>query len=103
MNMQEVLILSLVTASISFTVTETKLFKPFRDWAGRKGKFFGELSACSYCFGHWIAFGLVAVYKPILFNSAWRLLDYFLVALVIAWFSIFQVLILCWLMENVGK
>ena len=100
--MKIVIYLSIVCAAISFTVTETKIFKPLREWLKKKSTFFGDLLSCGYCFGHWVAFALVAVYQPKLFQS-WWLLDYFLTALVIAWFSAFQWAIMCWLMEKTGK
>ncbi len=100
--MKTVLYLSFVTASISFTVTETKLFKPVREWlAGRNG-FVGNLFSCGYCFGHWVAFGLTALYRPRLFEG-WWLADFFFTAIVIAWFSGFQWAALCWLMDKAGK
>ena len=100
--MEEVLYLSLVTASISFTVTETKLFGPLREWAKTKGAFVGELLSCGYCFGHWIAFALVAIYQPRLVRS-WWLFDYFLAALIIAWLGAFQWAVMCWLMKKAEK
>ena len=100
--MKNVLFLSIVTASISFTVTESKLFKPLREWLKKTSSFLGDLCSCGYCFGHWIAFILVAIYKPRMF-AYWWLLDYFLTALVIAWFSGIQWVLMCWLMEKIGK
>ncbi len=100
--MREVIFLSLVTASISFTVTETKSFQPLRGWLKKKGGFLGSLFACGYCFGHWVAFALVAAYRPKLFDY-WWVLDYFVTALVIAWLGAFQWIVMCWLMEKVGK
>lgn len=100
--MKEVIYLSFVTASISFTVTEMKMFMPFREWGKRKSPFLGELLCCGYCLGLWIAFTFVAIYHPTLFES-WWLLDYFLTALAIAWLSAFQWALMCWLMEKTGK
>ncbi|OGW36646.1 MAG: hypothetical protein A2X58_09380 [Nitrospirae bacterium GWC2_56_14] len=100
--METVFYLSLVTASISFTITEMKLFLLFRQWAKERNSFLGELISCGYCFGHWVAFALVAVYRPKLFD-AWSLLDYFLTALVIAWLAGLQWAVLCLLMEKTGK
>jgi hypothetical protein len=100
--MTAVIYLSFVCACISFTVTETKLFKPLRDWLKKKSNFLGELFACGYCFGHWVAFALVAAYKPRLFEF-WWLLDYFLTAIVIAWLSAVQWVLMCWLIEKTGK
>lgn len=97
-----VVYLSLVTASISFTVTETKLFLPVREWIKKRNLFVEELLSCGYCFSHWIAFVLVAIYRPKLFDF-WWLLDYFLTALVIAWLAGFQWVVMCWLMDKAGK
>ena len=99
--MKEMLLLSLVTASISYTVTEARLFKPLREWVHRKLPW-GEPLACGYCLGHWIAFALVAVYRPRLFDM-WWLLDYFLTALIIAWLSGIQWVLMCLVMEKAGK
>ncbi|HKJ66543.1 MAG TPA: DUF1360 domain-containing protein [bacterium] len=99
---ETVLYLSLVTASISFTVTETRLLKPYREWMERRSGWIGELFGCGYCLGHWVAFLLVAVYQPRLFQS-YLLLDYFLTALVIAWIGGFQWVVMCWLMDRAGK
>jgi hypothetical protein len=100
--MANVIYLSLVTASVSFTLTETKLFLPIREWIKEHNSFLGELLTCGYCFAHWIAFLLVAIYRPRLFDF-WWLLDYFLTALVIAWLAGFQWVVMCWLMDKLGK
>jgi hypothetical protein len=100
--MEKVILLSLIVASISFTVSESKLFMPLRDWAKKKLSYLGEFLSCGYCLGHWVAFGVVAVYRPRLFNS-WWLLDYFLTALLIAWLSGFQWVVMCWLMDKAKK
>jgi hypothetical protein len=100
--MEKLIYLSFVTASISFTVTETKIFMPIKEWAKHKKAFLGELLSCGYCFGHWVAFALVAVYQPKLFKLWWPL-DFFLTALVITWLSAFQWVLMCWLMEKAGK
>ncbi len=97
-----IIYLSFVTASISFTLTETKLFLPLREWMKRKNSTLGGLLSCGYCFSHWVAFALVAIYQPELFEL-WWLLDYFLTALAIAWLSAFQWIFMCWLMKNLGK
>jgi hypothetical protein len=99
--MKTVIYLSIVTASISFTVTETKIFKPLREWLKKKSSFLEDLFSCGYCLGHWVAFVLVAIYKPKLFEF-WWLLDYFLTAIVIAWLSGIQWALMCWLMEKTG-
>lgn len=100
--MERILLLSAVSASISFTVTETKLFKPFREWVKARNNFLGELVRCGYCLGHWVAFIVVIIFKPRLFES-WWLLDYVLTAFVIAWLSAFQYVLMCLLMAKAEK
>ena len=102
MSIEKVIYLSLITASISYTVTETKLFKSVREWIKGKSYYFGELLCCGYCFGHWVSFALVIIYKPRLFVF-WEIIDYFLTALVVAWLSAFQWLLMCWLMKKLSK
>jgi hypothetical protein len=62
----------------------------------------GDLFSCGYCIGHWVAFGLTAIYLPRLFHT-WLWLDYFLTALVIAWIAAFQWVVMCWLMKKAEK
>jgi hypothetical protein len=92
----------MVTASISFTATETKLFRPLRELVKGKSTFWGDFVSCGYCLGHWFAFVLVLIYRVKLF-SVWTPLDYFLTILVVAWLSGFQWVLMCWLMEKAGK
>lgn len=100
--MKMIIYLSFVTASISFTFAETKMFAPLREWVKGKNSALGEFLSCGYCFSHWVAFALVAIYQPALFEL-WWLLDYFLTAIVIAWLSAFQWIVMCWLMAQAGK
>jgi hypothetical protein len=98
----QVVLLSLVTASAVFALSESAVFVRLRDWVKDRSAWMGKLVSCGYCLGHWVAFGLVAIYRPRLFE-AWWLLDYILTALVIAWLAAFQWAALCWLMEEAGK
>lgn len=100
--MKRVALLSLVAASIAFTISEATVFAGMRERVRGWNPWLGKNVGCGYCLGHWVAFGLVAIYRPRLFE-AWWLLDYFLTALVIAWFAGFQWAALCWLMEKAGK
>ncbi len=100
--MAQVVLLSLVTAAVAFTLCETRLFAGLRAWVKGRSVWLGKLACCGYCLGHWVAFGLVAIYRPRLFE-AWWLLDYFLTALAIAWLAAFQWATLCWLMAKAEK
>jgi len=100
-KMKQIIYLSFVTASVSFTVTEMKIFQSLREWLKKKNSFFGELLSCCYCFSHWVAAILVVIYQAKLFNT-WWLLDYFLTVLVVAWLGSFQVVLMCWLTDKAG-
>ncbi len=95
-------LLSLVTASVAFTVSEATIFAGLRRRVDAWNPRFGKLLGCGYCVSHWVAFGLVAIYRPRLLRAWWPL-DYFLTALVIAWLAAFQWAALCWIMERTGK
>lgn len=101
--MLKIIYLSFVTASISFTISETKLFEPLRNFLSDKSVALGNLFNCGYCFGHWVAFLLVAIYRPKLFCSFFSLMDYFFTALVIAWLSGFQWIVMCYFMKIAEK
>ena len=49
-----------------------------------------------------MAFALTAIYRPRLFEMWWPL-DYFLTALVIAWLSGIQWVLMCYVMEKAKK
>jgi hypothetical protein len=102
MPWQQILLLSMPNAAIAFTVSEAKFFAPLRSWTKKKSTFLGESASCGYCFGHWTAFVLMAIYRSRLFDLWWEL-DYFLTALTIACLSAFQWIVLCWLMHKAGK
>lgn len=57
--MEKFLIISLAVASVSYTVTQTPLFKPFRDLVGRIHPKIDQLFHCPYCFGHWLTFAVI--------------------------------------------
>ncbi len=101
-SVEGIALLSAVTASISFTIAETRLFKPLRERLRRRSEFIGELIPCGYCLGHWVALASVVIYQPRLLVSWWPL-DYVLTALVIAWLSAFQWVLMCLLMAEAEK
>jgi hypothetical protein len=101
-DLTEAGLLSAATAYLAFTVSETSLCKPFREWCLRRSRWIGKLVSCGFCLGFWFALALVVVYRPRLFSSGW-LLDHLLTAIVIAWLAAFQWAALCWLMDRAGR
>ena len=49
------IVCSLAVASVSWTVTNSKVFHPFRLWVTRRSNWLGELVTCHYCFSHYLA------------------------------------------------
>ncbi len=96
------ILLSLVTARVALILSETTVFAGPRDWAGGQSIWLEKLASYGYCLGHWVAFGLVAIYRPRLFEARW-MLDYLLTAVVIGWLAAFQWAAECWLMDRAGK
>ncbi len=43
----------LATIGLTFIITQSYLFKNFREWISIKSDFFGKLFKCSACFGFW--------------------------------------------------
>ena len=80
------LLLSLANGSIAMTVTKSQIFAGFRDLffnfaapGTLRGKILGwlyELISCPYCFSHWVALVMVAIWRPRLTNCGYALADY---------------------------
>ena len=100
--MIELLLLSMVCASLSFTITESVLFSDFRIYIRKRNSWLGELVSCGYCLGHWIAALLIIITGFNIFNTN-LFIDYFFTALIIAWISSIQWLIMCYLMNKANK
>ena len=78
-----VLILAFAGAVIALTITKSSLFQRPREWALEISEWFGKLVSCTYCTGHWVSFGLVAIYRPRIIHSAWWPVDLLVSAFVI--------------------
>ena len=73
-------ILSLVVASVSWTVTQEKIFEEWRDWAKKQSeeasnilvrKFF-YVWTCEYCFSHWVTILVILIADYRLLIGDWR-------------------------------
>lgn len=83
------LLLGLATASISFTITKTSTFDFIRYRIPIRPGFYKlvhELIECPYCFSHWVAFFLTAIYRPKPFSGT--ALDFIIDPFVIVTISI---------------
>lgn len=97
-----IILLSMVTASIAFTLSETRAFEWMRHWLVRHCWRLAELVRCGYCLAQWIGFLMTGMFRPRLFHC-WAPLDYVFTALVIAWLASWQWAAMCWLLRQAGK
>jgi hypothetical protein len=97
-----ILILSLVVASIAWTVTQEKIFEEWREAAKKQSedksasilvrKFF-YVWTCEYCFSHWVTILVLIITRfPLLFDD-WRgyFISFFTIPLISNfWMSIYR-------------
>ena len=87
------ILLSMVVASISFSISHTQLLEKQRKRIWWRNKFIPELLSCCYCLGHWVAVIALLIVPVRLFSIFWPL-DYILTWLVISWIAGLQSLIM---------
>lgn len=87
------ILLSMVVASVSFSISHTQLLEKQRKRVWYRNKFIPELLSCCYCLGHWVAMPVLLIVPVRLFGIAWPL-DYILTWLVIGWIAGLQSLIM---------
>jgi hypothetical protein len=68
-------VLAMVVSGTSFTITGMELFEPLRRFLAGRSTWLGHLSSCFYCTSHWIAFGLVALFRPVLVATGFSLVN----------------------------
>lgn len=100
--MQDILMYSLIVASVSFTISEAAIFSKLRFQIKLRSKFFGKLVCCGYCIGHWVAAFVMIVYQPRLFFS-FAPIDYICTWFVLSWIAGIQWGLMCILFKISGK
>lgn len=85
---EKLIICTLLTASLSWLVTQSEIFSPFRMWIIKRTRFFGKLCDCHYCLSHWIAFAIVIMFDIRLIGT-YFILDWLLTAVTMAWLVTF--------------
>lgn len=78
--------LSIASAAISWTVSESYLFAGLRAAIAQRSSWWGYLVSCGYCIGHWVALALVLLCRPQL-DPGLGWLNYPLAWLIIAFIS----------------
>ena len=95
------IILSLVVASVAWTVTEEEIFREPREFCEARSKRsrsflarkFFYVFTCEYCFSHWVTVGLLAITGFKLVYDDWRgyLVSFFVLPwLANQWMSIYR-------------
>ena len=87
------LILSLVIASISWTVTQEKIFEEWRNAAKKRSEGKGHILirkffyvwTCEYCFSHWVTILVLLITQFRLLIDDWR--GYFIAFFVLPWIA----------------
>jgi hypothetical protein len=98
-----IVILSLVVASIAWTVTQEEIFREWRDVCKSKSKScrsilqrkFFYVFTCEYCFSHWVALLVIIVTGFQILFEDWRgyVLAFFLLPWVAnQWMSLYRLL-----------
>src|SRR4026209_241449 len=96
-----IVILSFVVASISWTITQEKIFEEPREYARRKSESASNLFirkfcyvwTCEYCFSHWVTLFVLMVTRFHLMFDDWRgyLLAFFLLPWIAnQWISLYR-------------
>lgn len=86
-------ILSLVVASIAWTVTQEEIFREWRDFCVDRSKNcrtlfqrkFFYVFTCEYCFSHWVGLAVIAIAQFRLLFDDWR--GYVLAFFIVPWFA----------------
>jgi hypothetical protein len=58
------LVLGAACNQITTIVTESLLFRPFRERVAQRSSYLGELVSCHLCFGTWVGFALAFLSPP---------------------------------------
>ena len=100
--MKEIFILSLIVASISFTISEAAIFRKLRIRVKLRSVFFGKLIHCGYCCSFWVAVPIMILYQPRLY-FLFSPLDYLFTWFALAWIAGAQWAIMAALFKIGGK
>ena len=81
-----ILIVSLCSASISYTVSCAGIFEGLRKAVSKWGKWFEDLIHCPYCFGHYVTLAIILITlmggSELFYIADWNLFD-----LLFVWFA----------------
>ena len=67
--MLQFLFLSAASALAATTISESFLFKGFRQWVKSKSDYLGTGVSCGYCMSHWTALFFTVLYHP---HTSWQ-------------------------------
>ena len=70
-----VVFLAMAVASVSMTLTKSKVFGTLRERIDERSEFFGELIHCPYCTSHYVSLGAVLLFQPVVATSGFHVID----------------------------
>lgn len=80
--------LALPASSIIYIVSQSKLFRPLREWLYDHIEKLGELLRCPLCFGFWTSLGFVLCFGPRPFHTGYWLVDLLAAVFALHWLSV---------------
>jgi len=96
-----IIYLSMVSACISFTVSEAKIFSFLREYAKKRSRFISDLLHCGYCSGFYCSAVLELVFQKDLFN--FPIIGHIATWLIISWLSGIQWILMCYMFKKLEK
>ena len=91
-------LISLAVSSMSMTVSQTAMFRPFRLRLYARSRFIGKLVSCPYCLSHWLAFGFVG------WSGCFQgVLGFILASFAVVTLASFSSLVIAWFLEEIDR
>ncbi|MGR7109792.1 hypothetical protein ACU63B_07445 [Klebsiella aerogenes] len=98
------MVIALMSSCTSITVTQQEMFRLLRERMVKINAMTGCLLSCFYCFSHWVVLVGMAIYRPVLLNSGFWLVDLAVTAFfTIGLTSIFRGIILLMMRNAIAK
>lgn len=82
-TIQQIVVMALAVGTVSMTITKANIFEWLRNWIETKNDFLADLFSCPYCMSHWIALGLMFLYRPLILDTGNQWPDLF-----VSWFAL---------------
>lgn len=88
-----IILMSMIVACISWTISRSVLLQAPRELLKKKSKFFGRLIVCPYCVSHYVGaiIAFLAVSSGLYsFLYFYGFVDWFILTILLVWLAAFQ-------------